>query len=494
MKSSLDKKRSKLSVVACACGLAAVLVGCAAPASLQTPRPSPPAALAGFAPPAWLAPLPHGGSKADLSQWWAQFNDPLLVELIDKTQALSPNLAAARARIASADAARVTALSRLSPSAGLQASALRSASGGNSSTLLQAGAQASWEVDIFGKNQAGLDAEAATLQGAQAAWHEARVSLSAEVARTYLGLRLCEKQAQLLALDVNSRAETQRLTGLTASAGLVAPATLALGEASVAEGQSRLNSQHLSCGGLASALTALSGVPAANLMKKVPLVTESIDSTAIKKEVTLVNVPGIQVSRLPADLLRQRPDVYRAERELLASAAQISQADAAQRPTVSIGGTFGASRLSSGGFTQSGPAWSLGPVSITMPLLASKSLAAALSAARSNHDSNEVNYRAVVRQAAREVDDSMATLESVAQRARLNAVAANGYRAFFTATQARHKAGLASLVELEDARRTLLNADNSVLALEQERVGAWINLYRAAGGGWVVDAPIPGLK
>lgn len=479
--------------------LATVLTGCASLPSMQTARPTAPEPLPAFAPKAWQAPLPigfqtpmpHGGKPIALGQWWARFNDPTLVELIDKAQALSPSVAAAKSRIAGADAARVAASSKLSPSAAVQASGQRSNASGPASTVLQVGAQASWEIDVFGKNQAALDAELAGLQGAQAAWHEARVSVAAEVARAYLGLRLCEQQTKLLALDIASRVETQRLIVLTTSAGLVAPANLGLGEASVAEGQSRLNSQTLMCNGLATALGGLTGVQASDLRTKPHLVTGSIGSSDIKNEVLSLTVPGIDVPQLPADLLRQRPDVYRAERELLSSAAQISQADAAQKPTVSIGGILGSSRISGGGFTQSGPSWTLGPVSITMPLLASKSLAAAASAARAAHEANEVNYKSVVRQAVREVDDSLATLASTAERTRLNATAAQGYRAYFTATKARHKAGLASLVELEDARRILLSADTSVLAVEQERVGAWINLYRAAGGGWSVDAPVP---
>ena len=470
---------------------AVLLAGCASLqsaannnlADLKLKRPADAPPIAELAVSAWSAPLPHGGKSAELAQWWAQFNDPLLVELIDKAQALSPSLASAKARIASAQVQLASARSNLNPSAGAQLLGQRSAqAGGAASTLLQAGVQASWEWDLFGKVAASVEGADAEVQATQATWHEARVLVAAEVARNYLGLRQCEQQAALLSADVASRVETQRLSSITAKAGLLAPATLALGDASVAEGQSRINAQLLACGGLANALTSLTGVAAANLMINSPGVSVIAQSVATKH----IAIPSLTVPAIPADALRQRPDVYRAERDVLVAATQVLGADGASKPTISFGGTLGLGRISTAGFTQSGSTWSLGPVSITMPLVQTQGMVAQQAASRVAYDASQVALRAIVRQAVREVNDALGQLASIAEREKLNAAAATGYRAHFAATQARHRAGLASLVELEDARRIALAADNAVLALEQERVGTWINLYRALGGGWTV--------
>jgi outer membrane protein TolC len=93
-------------------------------------------------------------------------------------------------------------------------------------------------------------------------------------------------------------------------------------------------------------------------------------------------------------------------------------------------------------------------------------------------------YRARVRQAVREVEEVLVNLQSTAARSNDTQLAAEGYRAAFKATQARYDSGLASLPELEEARRTALGADIAVLSLERERQLAWVALYRAAGGGW----------
>ncbi len=452
-------------------------------AGLTVPRPE--VALEPVVAPSWQSPLPHGGSKVALSQWWARFNDPLLVALIEQAQALSPDLAAASERMSAADAARVSAGSALTPSAGLQVLGQRGAqAGGAPSNLLQAGVQASWELDLFGKNQAGVDASTAQLQGAQAAWHEARVSVAAEVARTYLAFRLCGQQLEVLQAERQSREQTLALSDASAKAGFLAPASLALAQASVAQAQSGVNAQQLACTGLRNALTVLSGRPPSENTSNRQIASDfkGFDAT------NMLAIPGIEVPSLPAALLRQRPDVYRAEREVLAASAQVSQADAVQKPSISLGGTLGLSRLGGGAFTQNGPTWTLGPVSLTMPLLASNALKANASAARVALHASEVRLRATLRQALRETDDAMATIASVGQRAGLNRAAALGYKTHLMAAQARQRAGLASLLELEEARRVSLAADASVLALEQERVGAWISLYRAAGGGWSAAA------
>ncbi|HYF19873.1 MAG TPA: TolC family protein, partial [Ramlibacter sp.] len=84
----------------------------------------------------------------------------------------------------------------------------------------------------------------------------------------------------------------------------------------------------------------------------------------------------------------------------------------------------------------------------------------------------------------REVEQALVSLESARTRDEDARLAAEGYRASFAATEARYRAGLASLFELEDARRTLFAAETALVTLQRERTAAWVSLYRAAGGGW----------
>ena len=128
--------------------------------------------------------------------------------------------------------------------------------------------------------------------------------------------------------------------------------------------------------------------------------------------------------------------------------------------------------------------WSLGPLALSLPLFDGGRRAAGVDAAQARYDEAVDLYRARVRQAVSEVEQALVAVDSTRARIGEAREAAQGFRASFTATEARYRAGLASLVELEDARRTQLAALTTVVGLEREMNNAWIQLYRAAGGGW----------
>jgi outer membrane protein TolC len=130
-------------------------------------------------------------------------------------------------------------------------------------------------------------------------------------------------------------------------------------------------------------------------------------------------------------------------------------------------------------------------VALTVPLFDGGAADANVDAAKARYEEEAGKYRGVVRQAVREVEEALVTLQSTADRGADTLIAADGYRASFAGTEARYKAGLASLVELEESRRVLLAAQSAVVLLERERRNAWIGLYKALGGGWSTAAPQP---
>jgi len=132
--------------------------------------------------------------------------------------------------------------------------------------------------------------------------------------------------------------------------------------------------------------------------------------------------------------------------------------------------------------------WSIGPVSLSVPLFDGGRRTANIEAATAQYEEAAAVYRAKVRQAVREVEDALLALASTDARKADAAAARDGYATAFEATRARFVAGAASLPELEDARRSLLGAQNTLLQLALERTTAWINLYRALGGGWSAHA------
>ncbi|HYF20995.1 MAG TPA: efflux transporter outer membrane subunit, partial [Ramlibacter sp.] len=359
-------------------------------------RPPPDAALP--APAQWHAPLPHGGQLADLSRWWQQLGDPLLAELIEAAQATSPTVASAASRIEQARATRAAAGAALLPS--LDASA--SASRGNANppaplaTTLQGGLQASWEIDVLGGRRAGVDAAQARLEGARAAWHEARVSVAAETANSYLALRTCQRQLEVAGNDARSRAETARLNQLSADAGFTAPATAALSRASAAEAAARLKQQAAQCELEIKTLVALTGAPEPALRDK--LRGAWSDPGAL---------PLFAIQQVPAQVVAQRPDLFQAEREIVAASADVAAAQADRLPRVTLSGSIAAGAVRAAGSWNDAQTWSIGPIAVTLPLFDAGRGAANVDAARARYDAALAQYRGRLLQAVREVEQAL---------------------------------------------------------------------------------------
>ena len=464
---------------------------------------SPPAQVTADAPLQWNTAVPkmtaeqgkaHDASLGNLSQWWQLQNDALLVELIDGAQRVSSSVATARANIAQARAARSISGGALLPlldgvgsvSRGTLASGAASGTGSGAGSgavianTAQLGLQASWEIDVFGKNAAKRDAAQERLMASQAQWHDARVVVAAEVASQYYSLRSCQKQLAITSLDATSRAETSRLTGLTTGAGFSAPAVAALARASAAEGASRLSQQRAQCAVIVKALVALTALDEPLLVQKLARSLQDAPDGQPQQAIA-------HVANVPAQALAQRPDVFSAAREVSAASFDVGSAAAARLPRLSLAGNIGTGRSRISGMSQGFDTWSFGPLSLSLPLLDGGVSRGNLDIANARYEEATGKYKSVVRLAVREVEEALVNLQSTAERASNTGIAADDYRASFDGTQARYKAGLASLVELEESRRTLLAAQGAVIALQLERRNAWIALYRALGGGWQIQ-------
>jgi NodT family efflux transporter outer membrane factor (OMF) lipoprotein len=441
-------------------------------------------ACAGFMPPtqvesntaaAWQAPLPHQGNVSNLAQWWQGQGDPLLVELITAAQAVSPSVSQSLARIEAARANQALARSALLPNVSAQVGASRGVSqpGIPVATTSQVGLQAAWELDVVGANRAVSNAAVANLEGSQAQWHDARVSVAAEVANLYYSLSTCTQQLSLAQRDATSRAETARLTEINAKAGFLAPSLAAMARASAADGKSRVTQQSAQCDIDTKALVALTAIPE-------PVLKQKLAGAQVKS----AQAAPISVASVPAQTIAQRPDVFAAEWDVVVASAQVGSAKAQRFPRLSLNGSIGAMRISSGGVDQDGSTWSFGPLAVSLPLFDGGQRVAAVKSAEANYAATVAVYRGKVRNAVREVEEALVNLQSTESRAVDAKVSTQGYTESLAATQSRFSQGLASLVELEDARRNALASESAQLALGLERNRAWVSLYRALGGGF----------
>lgn len=454
------------SAPALACAL---LLGACAVHTPPAVMPAPPAG--------WQAALPHQGSRADLALWWQQQGDPLLPQLIDEAQATNPTLTQALARLQQARAASRSASAGLWPSvnASAQANRAREPFSFGSPAISNTGSvalDAQWELDLFGNVRHQAAAERARAEAASYDWHEARISLAADVAQTYVSLRSCEALAEVYRQESESQGKTSDLTRRTVQAGLESPANGDLADAGAAEASTRLIAQRAECDAQVKALVLLTGRDEPGLR-----------AALAPRQGLLPQAQGLAVESVPAQLLRQRPDLAAAERRLVAAAAEVGVADAARYPRLTLSGNVARAAYHGGGAELEGLRWGFGP-SLVLPIFNAGRIQANVDAAQARYEEARAGLDLQLRQAVREVEEALVRLDAARRREADAQRSAEGFRKFFLSTQQRWQVGAGSLIEMEDARRRALAAQATLLAVQREQAAGWITLYKAVGGGW----------
>lgn len=430
--------------------------------------------------------VPPAGAAVSIAQWWQHFDDPLLASLIDDAQSTSPTVGAALSRMREARAMAQMQGASLLPSMSFAVEGTRAVSPASSfvpATQGSAGFQSQWEIDLFGGLRHREAAANARAEQSRMEWHDARVSLAADVAQTYVGLRGCEAVAFVLEQSVESQRKGAELTQEKARVGFEAPANAALARASVADASNRLAAQRVECGATTLVLSTLTG-------RSMAVLNQSLAA----RRATLPQ-PGqaFDVERVPAEVLASRPDIAAAEQALAAAESEVHGAQAARWPRLVFGGSIGSGLIRVGGVQTEGASWSLVP-SLTLPLFEGGRIAAGIDAAQARRDAAVAQLDARIRGAVREIEEALMRLDAARTREADALTAAEGFKVYFLAVEQRWRLGAASVIELEEARRLTLNAQAALVGLQRERVASWIALYRATGGGWRPDdgdTPLP---
>lgn len=458
-------RSTRLSAIATS-AVALLLTGCTLPR-----QPSAPVAPVVAQ---WQAPLPHQGNTRVLQQWWQAQADPSLLRLQEAAQGASPNLSLALSAIAQARASSASARATLLPQVGAGVSLSRGESQPDMGVTSTAAAslQASWEIDLVGANQLVKDGALAQLQSSQAQWHDARVALAAEVAHAYYGARACQPLAENARTISQSYDESVRLYGQLLAAGMVPAANLAMARSAAADARSRWLEQSAQCDLGIKALVALSALPEAQVRG------------LVRAGSAVQDAPALALASLPAQTIAQRPDVFAAERDVFKAAALVAGAQAQRWPRLTINGSIGPAQFGIGGVDKNLTTWSLGPVSLQVPVFDAGQRQANIEAAQSNFDSKVAMYQARVRAAVREVEEALVQLQLNADRSEQAQRSHNNAKQVLDAVLARQRQGMATGLEVQDARRGLLAADGQRTGLQWESRRAWVALYRAAGGGW----------
>jgi NodT family efflux transporter outer membrane factor (OMF) lipoprotein len=453
-----------------------VLGGCAAaPSARQTPGHgvAVPAAWSGEAPATPAIPVTNTDTAAALAQWWQRFNDPALTALVTQALAANTDVRSARANLRQARAQRDVTAAGLAPALTASASAQRSKQGNEAAgNLFQAGFDASWEPDVFGATRSGVTAADADVRASAGSLADVRVSIAAEVAVSYMQLRGYQARLEIAQQNLASQEQTLQLTQWRAQAGLATSLEVEQARAAVEQTRAQLPVLETSVAQTLHSLAVLTGQAPGVLPAGV---TEGAPVPVAPAELAL----GI-----PADTLRQRPDVQTAEQQVIAAAARVDEAAAERLPSFRLTGSLGLSALTVSGLSESEALLRSILAGVSLPLFDGGRLRAQERVQQAALDAARENYRAAVLTALRDVEDALVALRNAHRQleAEQGAAAAAGNAALLASN--RYASGLIDFQTVLETQRTLLNAQDSVAGTQAELGADYVRLYKALGGGW----------
>jgi NodT family efflux transporter outer membrane factor (OMF) lipoprotein len=468
------------------------LAGCAVGPDYQTPST--------FLPEKFL---PHAGAVAasgDLTQWWRILHDPELNSLVIRAQKSNLDLAIALDRLQEARTGVTIAVSQGLPVVGATggggvgtgsdetkgrvSQALRSATnaGGLKSINEAGGLDASWELDLLGKFRRQVEARTADAEALKDAHDWAVVTVAADVARSYLHMRAQQRQLVVLRQNIDAARGNADLAQGRLDRGLTNAIDVSLAQRQVETLRADVAPLIAQIEASRHAIAVLLGVFPEDLARE------------FTKPGAMPTLPTRIPVGQPADLLRRRPDIREAERRLAAANARIGVATADLFPTVILtgagGGQGGPHSSSAVPITWIG---SIGP-SVYFPLLDFGALDAQIKIADLQTHEALVSYKRSILLAVQQVDDANAFYRAELERLRsLERALAAARQARQIATE-RYDRGLTDFLNVLDAERQQFDLEARYVATRQAAADALVALYKALGGGWSPNAPIPRIS
>jgi NodT family efflux transporter outer membrane factor (OMF) lipoprotein len=414
--------------------------------------------------------------------WWTAFGDAELDALMKRVDVSNFNIRAAEARVRQARALSDQARAGFFPSVGAGASATRSKSPSlpNQPTLTNsavstysASVNASWELDLWGKVRRAAEAGDASWQASAADLETARLSARASLAQSYFTLRITDGYRQILQDTVAAYERSLELTRNRYSAGVVARVDVVQAEVQWKSAQAQLIDLGVDRAQLEHAIALLVGEAPANF--------------SIEARPLALAMPEVPLA-LPSALLERRPDIAAAERGVAAANARIGVAKAAYFPALTLSGAGGyrASHLDDL-FLAPSRFWSLG-AALAQPLFDGGARGAASDQAVAAYDEEVALYRQTVLTGFQEVEDNLAALRILAEEARVQQEVVEGARKSVELTTNQYRAGVVSYLNVILAQATLLSNERTAATILGRRLGASVNLVKAAGGGWSAEA------
>jgi NodT family efflux transporter outer membrane factor (OMF) lipoprotein len=444
----------------------------------------------------------YGVSAND--EWWRAFRDRILEKLVREADSQSLDAAQAFDRLQQARADLSASQAGLFPSVdgsgsftqskgtgALQtgASGIQGASGGtslgngassgtsNSSGLSLSqswslGLTASWEVDLWGKTRRSIEASEADVGAAESDLAATRLAILAEVAGTYLDLRMTQARIAYAENAVKDYRATLALTKARRAGGLVAETEVVKAEASLAQAEAQTPPLRADKASARHRLAVLTGRNPSEL-------DELLDARK-----PLPAFHGRIDVGIPADLLRRRPDIVKAERKLAAATAKIGSAMAEQLPTVNISGTLGGQEVRTSSLTIGGfGTWSIGPT-VSVPIFDAGKRLFRVESKIAQSDEAVDAYRAKVLSALEEAENAFSAYRSDCSKRDALSRSVAQYAVALRLSKELYTKGLTGFLEVLDAERSLYSNQDSLATAQGQCVKDVVTIFKTLGGGW----------
>jgi NodT family efflux transporter outer membrane factor (OMF) lipoprotein len=481
-------------------GLACVLSGCAAGPNYRMPQPDAPPAFAAAASATSAASAASARQAPDLAGWWHALNDPELDALVERAIKSNPDLEIALARLQQARTYEAVVVGHALPDVDASAAAGRGTgtdltrgradqglvSADNTNGLKHintiAGFDAVWELDVFGKYRREIEAAHADMQAAAAARDAVITALIADVVRAYIDLRGFQVQAGILRNAGDILRESLRIVSIRYQRGITNELDVSLAMRELDTLQAQIAPLDAQVNAVQYTLAVLLGEYPENIAHE------------LSNPNLIPSMPAPGAAGAPLDLLKRRPDILQAERELAAATARIGVATADLFPRVALIGAIG-SQGQGWGTTPAAAKhiWSFGPAAV-WPLLDFGALDAEVDIAHLAAHASLVNYRKTILSAVQEVDTALDSYTAQQERLKnLGEAMLAGQRAVDLAT-ARYNRGLTDFLNVVDAERQFYDLQQQYAAAQVAQGEQFVQLYKSLGGGWQGYQDVPAIR
>jgi len=422
-----------------------------------------------------------------LEAWWDGFNDPMLSRIVQRARNQNLDLAAALARVQQARAAAREAGAQLLPTLDLDVQATRihqsleSPTGqiashlpgyNRNQSLYDAGLGAGWELDLFGGLRRGKEAASAEADAARAEQVGVRISITADAADTYLRIRGDQARVAVAEQQVATDERLLELVRQRFGRGLAAVREIAQAEALLSEARASMQPLGIDLEAQTNRLDVLLGVQ------------PGTSAPELQRPGGIPPAPSVPADDKPVDVLRRRPDVIAAERQLAASNARIGRALAEYYPKISLAGVLGYESSRTGDLFKAATLQPEGVAGLRWRVFDFGKISAEVAQAKGANAEALARYRLAVLRAAEDVEDaftSLVQLEAHQQELLTEVAALTRAR---DASQDAYQAGVIALTDVLDADRQLLTAQDQLAQTRADSARAAVGTFRALGGGW----------